>query len=89
MSEWLQLEAKMVFKTTLTVFPADKQGGRDDERSQSDRSSFTREEGCTKVVHIEPGCCLRNSIHSRMLLEFWTQGKKWTKSGRWSFAYTA
>lgn len=49
MSEWLELEAKMVFQTTLTAIPVDKQGGRDDERSQSDRSFFTREGGCAKV----------------------------------------
>ena len=49
MSEWLELEAQMVFKTTLIAFPADRQGGGDDERSQSDRSFFTREDGCMKV----------------------------------------
>lgn len=49
MSEWLELEAKMVFETTLTALPADRQGGRDDERSQSDRSFPTREEGGAKV----------------------------------------
>lgn len=75
MSEWLELEAKMIFKTILTALPADNQAGRDDEHSQSDRSFFTREGGRMKVGLIEPGCCRRNPIHSRML-EFWTQGEK-------------
>lgn len=67
MSEWLELEAKMVFKTTLTALPADNQAGGDDEHSQNDRSFFTREGGCTKAGLIEPGCCRRNPSHSRML----------------------
>lgn len=49
MSEWLEVEAKMAFKTTLTAFPADNTGARDDERSESDRSFLTREEDCVKV----------------------------------------
>lgn len=49
MSEWLEVEAKMAFKTTLTAFPADNTGARDDEHSESDRSFLTREEDCVKV----------------------------------------
>lgn len=58
-SEWLELEAKMAFKTTLTAFPADSAGGKDDEHSQGDRSLPQGKCLVWRFTQGEPSCCLR------------------------------
>lgn len=67
MSEWLELETKMAFKTTLTAFPADNTVAKMITLPEREVLLHRGRGLCQGLNRVSPAAISENAIHSKML----------------------